>query len=101
MLVGHAHPDVTAAVQRQVAKGSTFFVNNEANIQLAEAGVDAVACAEKVRFLSSGSEATLSAMRVACAYRQRGKIMKFEGGFHAISDCLLMRMAPARPGNFP
>ena len=50
MLVGHAHPDVTAAVQRQVAKGSTFFVNNEANIQLAEAGVDAVACAERCAF---------------------------------------------------
>ena len=100
-MVGHAHLDVTAVVQSQVANGSTFFVNNEAGIQLAEAIVDAVACAEKVRFLSSGSEATFSAMRVACAYRQRGKIMKFEGGFHGISDYAPMRMAPARPGNFP
>ena len=58
MLVGHAHPHITAAVQEQVAKGSTFFANNEAGVQLAEAIVDAVACAEKVRFLSSGSEAT-------------------------------------------
>ena len=101
MLVGHAHPDVTAAVQEQVAKGSTFFVNNEAGIQLAEAIVDAVACAEKVRFLSSGSEATFYAMRVARAYRQRSKIMKFEGGFHGMSDYALMSMAPVRPGNFP
>ena len=101
MLASYAHLDVTAAVQSQVAKGSTFFVNSEAGIQLAEAIVDAVACAEKVRFLSSGSEATLSAMRVACAYRQRDKIMKLEGDFHSMSDYAPMRMAPARPGNFP
>ncbi len=101
MLVGHAHPDVIAAVKEQVAKGSTFFVNNEAGIQLAEAIVDAVACAEKVRFLSSGSEATFYAMRVARACRQRSKIMKFEGGFHGMSDYALMSMAPVRPGNFP
>ena len=101
MLVGHAHPDVTAAVQEQVSKGSTFFVNNEAGIQLAEAIVDAMACAEKVRFLSSGSEATFYAMRVARAHRQRGKIMKFEGGFHGMNDYALMSMAPVRPGNFP
>ena len=86
MLVGHAHPHVTAAVQEQVAKGSTFFANNEAGVQLAEAIVDAVACAEKVRFLSSGSEATFYAMRVARAWRQRSKILKFEGGFHGMSD---------------
>jgi glutamate-1-semialdehyde 2,1-aminomutase len=101
MLVGHAHPDVTAAVQEQVSKGSTFFVNNETGIQLAEAIVDAMACAEKVRFLSSGSEATFYAMRVARAHRQRGKIMKFEGGFHGMNDYALMSMAPVRPGNFP
>ena len=101
MLVGHAHPDVTAAVREQVSKGSTFFVNNEAGIQLAEAIVDAMACAEKVRFLSSGSEATFYAMRVARAHRQRGKIMKFEGGFHGMNDYALMSMAPVRPGNFP
>ena len=101
MLVGHAHPHVTAAVQEQVAKGSTFFANNEAGVRLAEAIVDAVACAEKVRFLSSGSEATFYAMRVARAWRQRSKILKFEGGFHGMSDYALMSMAPVRPGNFP
>ena len=101
MLVGHAHPDVTAAVTEQVAKGSTFFANNALGIQLAEKICEAMACAEKVRFVSSGTEATFYAMRAARAYRGRDKILKFEGGFHGMSDYALMSMAPAQPGNFP
>ena len=101
MLVGHAHPDVTKAVQEQVAKGSTFFANNALGIELAEAIVNGVPCAEKVRFVSSGTEATFYAMRVARAYRGRDKILKFEGGFHGMSDYALMSMAPAKPSNFP
>jgi glutamate-1-semialdehyde 2,1-aminomutase len=101
MLVGHAHPAVTAAVVDQVAKGSTFFANNAQGIALAEAIVDAVPCAEQVRFVSSGSEATFYAMRVARAYTGRDKVLKFEGGFHGMSDYALMSMAPATPSNFP
>ena len=101
MILGHSHPDVTAAVLEQVGKGSTFFANNEAGIRLAEEIVEASPCAEKVRFLSSGSEATFYAMRLARAKSQRSKIMKFEGGFHGMSDYALMSMAPRRPGNFP
>lgn len=101
MLIGHAHPDVTAAVLEQVPLGTTFFVNNEHGIRLADAIVEAVPCAEKVRFVSSGSEATLYAMRVARAHRKRDKILKFEGGYHGMSDYALMSMAPKRPGNFP
>ncbi|MGD9536722.1 MAG: aspartate aminotransferase family protein [Alphaproteobacteria bacterium] len=101
MLIGHAHPDVTAAVHAQVARGTTFFANNEHGIQLAAAIVDAVPCAEQVRFTSSGSEATHYCMRVARAYTQRSKIMKFEGGFHGMGDWALMSMAPKQPGNFP
>jgi len=101
MLLGHAHPDVVAAVQEQVARGSTFFANNSAGIRLAEAIVEAVPCAEKVRFVSTGTEATHYAMRLARAYRKRDKIMKFEGGFHGMGDWALMSMAPKRPGNFP
>ena len=101
MLIGHAHPDVTAAVLAQVPLGTTFFVNNEHGIRLADAIVEAVPCAEKVRFVSSGSEATLYAMRVARAHRKRDKILKFEGGYHGMSDYALMSMAPKRPGNFP
>jgi glutamate-1-semialdehyde 2,1-aminomutase len=101
MLIGHAHPAVTAAVQAQVAQGTTFFANNEHGIRLAAAIVDAVPCAEQVRCTSSGSEATHYCMRLARAYRQRSKIMKFEGGFHGMGDWALMSMAPKRPGNFP
>jgi glutamate-1-semialdehyde 2,1-aminomutase len=101
MFIGHCHPDVMAAVQAQVPHGTTFFANNEHGIQLAAAIVDAVACAEKVRFVSSGTEADAYAMRVARAFRGRDKILKFEGGYHGMSDYSLMSLAPKRPGNFP
>ncbi len=101
MLIGHGHPDVMAAVQEQIGRGTTFFANNEYGIQLADAIVEAMACAEKVRFVSTGSEATFYAMRVARAHKKRDKILKFEGGFHGMSDYALMSMSPKRPGNFP
>jgi glutamate-1-semialdehyde 2,1-aminomutase len=101
MLLGHAHPEVTAAVAAQIAKGTTFYTNNEAGIRLAEAIVDAMACADKVRFTSTGSEATFFAMRVARAFRRRDKILKFEGGYHGGSDYAMMSTSPSRPGNFP
>ena len=101
MLVGHAHPEVTAAAQARVAAGTTFFANNRHGIELAEAIVAAVPCAEQVRFVSTGSEADLYAMRAARAFRKRDKILKFEGGYHGMSDYSLMSLAPRRPGNFP
>ena len=101
MFIGHAHPDVVAAVQAQIPKGVTFFANNENGIRLAAAIVDAVPCAEKVRFTSTGTEADTYAMRVARAFRKRDKILKFEGGFHGMSEYSLQSMAPKRPGNFP
>ena len=63
MFVGHAHPEVTAAVQAQVPLGTTFFGNNGHGIALAEAICDAVPCADQVRFVCSGTEADLYAMR--------------------------------------
>jgi len=101
MLVGHAHPQVTAAAQARIAQGTTFFANNRYGIELAEAIVEAVPCAEQVRFVSTGSEADLYAMRAARAFRKRDKILKFEGGYHGMSDYSLMSLAPKRPGNFP
>lgn len=101
MLLGHDHPDVTAAVQAQVVRGTTFFANNRQGIELAEAIVDAVPCAEKVRYASSGSEADAFAMRLARAYTGRDKILKFEGGYHGYSDYGLMSTTPAKPGNTP
>ena len=101
MLVGHAHPEVTEAAQAQIAKGTTFFANNRLGIELAEAIVEAVPCAEQVRFVSSGTEADLYAMRAARAFTRRDKILKFEGGYHGMSDYSLMSLAPKRSGNFP
>ena len=101
MFIGHAHPEVTAAVQAQVPLGTTFFGNNRHGIALAEAIVDAVPCAEQVRFVCSGTEADLYAMRAARAFRKRDKILKFEGGYHGMSDYALVSLAPKSPGNFP
>ena len=101
MLVGHSHPEVVAVVTRQLERGSTFFAANEHAILLAEEIARAVPCAEKVRFVSSGSEATLYAMRAARAFRGRDKILKFEGGFHGMNDYALMSMAPVNPAPYP
>jgi glutamate-1-semialdehyde 2,1-aminomutase len=101
MFIGHAHPEVTAAIQSQVPLGTTFFANNRHGIALAEAIVEAVPCAEQVRFVCSGTEADLYAMRAVRAFRKRDKILKFEGGYHGMSDYALMSMAPRNPGNFP
>src|SRR5262249_58435475 len=70
-------------------------------IELDEAIIAAVPCAEQVRFVSTGSEADLYAMRAARAFTKRDKILKFEGGYHGMSDYSLMSLAPKRPGNFP
>jgi len=101
MFVGHGHPEVTAAVQSQVPLGTTFFGNNRHGIALADAIVAAVPCADQVRFVCSGTEADLYAMRAARAFRKRDKILKFEGGYHGMSDYALMSLAPKKPGNFP
>ncbi len=101
MLLGHAHPAVVEAVQRQVTHGTTFMLLNEPIIALAEEIVRAVPGAEQVRFMSSGSEATFFALRVARAFRQRDKIMKFEGGFHGTHDYALMSVSPRSPKAFP
>ena len=101
MFAGHNHPEVLAAVQEQLPLGSTFFANSEPGIRLAAAIVDALPCADQVRFVSSGSEADMYAMRLARAFRGRDKILKFEGGYHGMSDYGLMSLAPKQPGNFP
>ena len=101
MIVGHGHPEVTAAVREQLERGTTFFANNPQGIELAAVIVDAVPCADKVRFASTGSEADAFAIRLARAFTGRSKILKFEGGYHGYSDYGLMSLAPARPGNSP
>lgn len=99
MILGHAHPEVCAAVIEQVPNGSTFFVNNEHAIRLAGEIVAAIPCAEQVRFLSSGTEADAYAMRLARAFRRKSKILKFEGGYHGMSDWGLMSIWPKTMSN--
>lgn len=101
MFIGHGHPAVQEAVAAQMQNGTTFFAQNAHGIRLAEDIVDAVPCAEQVRFVSSGTEADAYAMRLVRAFRGREKILKFEGGYHGMSDYALMSLAPRRPGNFP
>ena len=101
MLLGHGNPEVIEAVAAQLRKGLTFFASNAAGIELAETIRDAVACAEQLRYVSTGSEADMYAMRLARAHTGREKILKFEGGYHGMSGEALMSLAPQRLANFP
>ena len=101
MILGHGHPEVLEAVEKQMRDGMTFFTNNRFGVELAEVMVDAVACAEQVRYVSTGGEADMYAMRLARAHTGKGKILKFEGGYHGMSAEALMSLAPNRLENFP
>lgn len=101
MILGHGNAEVADAVAAQMGKGLTFFTNNAAGIELAEEIVDAVACAEQVRYVSTGGEADMYAMRLARAFTGRHRILKFEGGYHGMSAEALMSLAPQRLVNFP
>ncbi|MFK7938677.1 MAG: aspartate aminotransferase family protein [Roseovarius sp.] len=101
MLLGHGNPEVQEAVFSQIPKGMTFFANNAAGIELAEQIVDAMPCGDTLRYVSSGGEADMYAMRLARAFTGRDKIVKFEGGYHGMSAEAQMSLAPARRVNFP
>lgn len=101
MLLGHGHPEVMEAVLEQLPKGMTFFANNTKGIELAEAIIEAVPCCEQVRFVASGGEADMYAIRLARAYTGRDRILKFEGGYHGMSPEAQMSLAPSRHVNFP
>ncbi|MEM7599398.1 MAG: aminotransferase class III-fold pyridoxal phosphate-dependent enzyme [Pseudomonadota bacterium] len=101
MLLGHGHPEVMEVVFEQLPKGQTFFANNTLAIELAEEICRAVPCAEQLRYVSSGGEADMYAIRAARAFTGRDKIVKFEGGYHGMSAEAQMSLAPARMVNFP
>ncbi len=101
MLLGHGHPEVLDAIREQLPKGLTFFANNAAGIELAEQICDAMACGDQVRYVTSGGEADMYAMRLARAFTGRDKIMKFEGGYHGMSAEAQMSLAPDKLTNFP
>ncbi|WP_299736750.1 aminotransferase class III-fold pyridoxal phosphate-dependent enzyme [uncultured Roseobacter sp.] len=101
MLLGHGHPEVMEAVLEQLPKGMTFFANNAKGIALGEAICAAVPCCEQVRFVTSGGEADMYAIRLARAVTGRDKILKFEGGYHGMSAEAQMSLAPNVQVNFP
>ena len=101
MLLGHGHPEVLEAVFEQLPQGMTFFATNSRGIELADAICEAVACCQQVRFVTSGGEADMYAIRLARAYTGKDKILKFEGGYHGMSAEAQMSLAPTAEVNFP
>jgi glutamate-1-semialdehyde 2,1-aminomutase len=89
MLLGHAHPAIVEAVQRAAADGLSFGAPTPAETELARELIDRVGPVERVRFVNSGTEATMSAIRLARGFTGRAKIVKFSGCYHGHSDALL------------
>ncbi|MEU5639315.1 glutamate-1-semialdehyde 2,1-aminomutase [Streptomyces milbemycinicus] len=89
MILGHAHPEVTAAVQAAVARGTSFGTPGEGEVELAEEIVARIGPVDQVRLVSSGTEATMSAIRLARGFTGRAKVIKFAGCYHGHVDALL------------
>lgn len=90
-ILGHAHPEVVSAVQARAANGMSFGAPTEAEFDLAERLVELLPSVEQVRLTSSGTEATMSAIRLARGFTGRNKIIKFEGCYHGHGDALLVK----------
>jgi len=90
-ILGHAHPEVVRAVQEAAVHGLSFGAPTEAEIDIAEALIQRLPSLEQIRLVSSGTEATMSAIRLARGYTGRPKIIKFEGCYHGHSDSLLVK----------
>ena len=91
LILGHAYPEVVAAVQEAAAKGLSFGAPTEAEVLLAEEIIKLLPSIERVRLVNSGTEAAMSAIRLARGFTGRTKIIKFEGGYHGHSDALLVK----------
>jgi glutamate-1-semialdehyde 2,1-aminomutase len=94
LILGHSHPEVLEAVTEQLPRGQTFFASNALGIELAEEICRALPCAEHLRYVSTGGEADMYAMRLARAFTGRDKIVKFEGGYHGSHDPVEVSVAP-------
>ena len=91
MILGHAQPDVIAAVKRTAERGLSFGAPTEIETDMAKMICDLVPSIQKVRMVSSGTEATMSAIRLARGYKGRDKLVKFEGCYHGHADSLLVK----------
>jgi glutamate-1-semialdehyde 2,1-aminomutase len=89
ILLGHANPAITAAIAEQAKRGTSFGVTTELEIELATMITRAIPHIEKIRFVSSGTEATMSAVRLARGVTKRDFLLKFEGGYHGHADSFL------------
>ena len=90
MILGHAHPAVVEAIRRAAERGTSFGAPTEAESKLAELIIEAVPSVERVRLVNSGTEATMSAIRLARGFTGREAIIKFAGNYHGHADCLLV-----------
>ena len=91
LIAGHAHPAVVSALQQAAARGTSYGMPSRPEIELAELITAAVPSVEMVRFVNSGTEATMSALRLARAFTGRDRILKFDGCYHGHADALLVR----------
>ncbi len=91
LILGHAHPDVVEALVKQVALGTSYGTPTELETELAEQVIKMMPGLEQVRFVNSGTEATMSALRLARAHTERMKIVKFNGCYHGHADMLLVQ----------
>ena len=91
MILGHCHPRIERALKEAVEKGTSYGAPTRHEVELARLVVDAYPSIEKVRMVNSGTEATMSALRLARAFTGRNKIIKFEGCYHGHSDSLLVK----------
>ncbi|MGB7024963.1 MAG: glutamate-1-semialdehyde 2,1-aminomutase [Candidatus Acidiferrales bacterium] len=89
LILGHANPAIVAAVQEQAARGTSYGMTTELEVDLAERIKSAIPSIEKIRFVSSGTEATMSAVRLARGFTKRDFILKFEGCYHGHADSFL------------
>jgi glutamate-1-semialdehyde 2,1-aminomutase len=89
LILGHAHPDVVAAISEQAARGTSYGMTSPLEIELGEKITRAIPSVEMVRFVSSGTEAAMSALRLARAFAGRDLVIKFEGCYHGHSDSFL------------
>jgi len=91
LILGHAHPAVVEAITRAAADGTSYGLPTEREVEMAEILVSAFPAMDQVRLVSSGTEATMSALRLARAFTGRDGIVKFEGGYHGHGDALLAK----------
>ncbi|OGT31955.1 MAG: glutamate-1-semialdehyde-2,1-aminomutase [Gammaproteobacteria bacterium RIFCSPHIGHO2_12_FULL_35_23] len=91
LILGHTHPEIVKTVQTAVAKGLSFGAPTEIEIKLAAKICQLMPAIEKIRMVNSGTEATMSAIRLARGFTKRNKIIKFEGCYHGHADCLLVK----------